>query len=787
MPAAANPILNPLLYGANAEERIVAIQPHGDDAMRIYLRARSGVVSRDTAFYPFFFLSDPSYLKNFPGKHWIRELAGDNFFKYLCVFPNWPVMWDAVRMVIAAFNERTGSKIGQYIELPVLYLRPEPVTQFLLQSGMTQFKGMEFEHLHRMQLDIETYTKSGQALSNANRPEDRIIIITLSDNRGWEKILDIRGRTEREILLEAVDIITGLDPDVIEGHNIYNFDLPYILRRCEMFGIDFAIGRDGSTPRSYESRMAFAERAVDYVAYEIAGRHIIDTWLLVQAFDVSKRSLESYGLKYAARYFGFARPDRTYIEGKKISWHWDNDPESLLRYASDDVFETRMLSEYLSPSQFYMARIVPMSYGAIARSGSSSKIETLIMREYIRQKHSIPKPQVGMQTSGGYTGVYYTGLMGPIIHSDVESLYPSIMVTDGIAPKSDRLNVFHSVLQMLTKMRLDTKRTMRSAKNPSDKSRLDAMQASYKILINSFYGYLGYARAIFNDYSEADRVTQTGQRILRGLIATTLERGGIVVEVDTDGIYFVPPAGMTTEEKETAFVAGLSDTLPAGINLGIDGRYKQILSYKKKNYALEDYQGNIRIKGSSLISRSMERFGRRYIEGCIRALLARDIPGLHALYTDQYHRIVDHRLSIEDIAKTESLKIERMGYLAKINADERNRSASYEAAIRAGMEWRVGERVSYYITGSDPNGRGFENCRLADQWDPNFPDENAGYYLRRLDEFSSKFEPFFTPQAFRSIFSMEDLFGFDPSGITIQTQPVKRADEEGSEENEENG
>ena len=84
-----------------------------------------------------------------------------------------------------------------------------------------------------------------------------------------------------------------------------------------------------------------------------------------------------------------------------------------------------------------------------------------------------------------------------------------------------------------------------------------------------------------------------------------------------------------------------------------------------------------------------------------------------------------------------------------------------------GQRIRKGDRISYYITGAGANLTSFENCRLADAWDPANPDENTAYYLKRLDEFARKFEPFFAEHHFRLIFSPEDLFGFSPEGIEI--------------------
>ena len=111
-------------------------------------------------------------------------------------------------------------------------------------------------------------------------------------------------------------------------------------------------------------------------------------------------------------------------------------------------------------------------------------------------------------------------------------------------------------------------------------------------------------------------------------------------------------------------------------------------------------------------------------------------------------------------------------------AGKRNRTAVYEIAVATGLAWKRGDKLSYYITGSDEHAKGFENCKLADEWDPNFPDENVPFYLRRLDEFSKKFEPFFASSDFRSIFSVDDLFAFSPAGIQIITVKVEKEQEE---------
>lgn len=774
--------MDALLYGHNAQENVVAVQHTADGTMRVYTRAPDGVTSASLDFYPFFFLSDSSFLKGFPSKHWVKELGGNNYYRFLCAFTSWPEMWEAVHYLIERYNSSLSQTIETYSDLPILLLKPDAVSQFLMQSGMTLFKSMDFHDLYRLQLDIETYTSAGFKFSNADRADDRIILIALSDNRGWNYVIDGKKKPEREMLAELIHLINEKDPDVIEGHNIYNFDLPYILKRCDLSGIEFKVGRDGSVPRSFDSRTMFAERLIDYSKHEIAGRHIIDTWLLLQSYDASKRTLESYGLKQAAQHFGFAKQDRIYIKSDRISWYWDHEPDLLMRYALDDVDETRQLSEMLSPSAFYLTQMLPFNYGTAASIGSSAKIESLLLREYLRARQSIPKPDTGIQTSGGYTDIFSTGVLGPIVDVDVESLYPSIMLSEKIIPRSESLGIFLPLLEDLTRQRFDAKRMMKASTDTVTRARYDALQSSFKILINSFYGYLGYNRALFSDSVAADQVTISGQKILRALISSITSNGGKAIEVDTDGIFFVPPANIRTEEQEKTFVEKISTVLPAGINLATKGRHKAILSYKMKNYALLSYDNKITIKGSSLTSRSIESFGRHYIQQCVEALLNNNIARLHQLYIALHRDISDHKLSVSDFARTETLKDSLDEYSQSITNEERNRHAVYEVAITSGMQWKRGDRIAYYITGNDSNVRSFEHGKLADEWDPNFPDENVSFYLKRLDEFSRKFEVFFVPKDFQSIFSTENLFGFSDEGIKILTNTV--AGEEGIEEPE---
>jgi len=767
------PTADVALFGKDPMPRLVDVEPLMDGPsdeparVRLYQRSEdfSSIIEHEETFYPFFFLSDITLLRGLRDTFQFTRLDGDNYYENLVVFRSWNDYWDAIRQI----ERRTDSDQQQPEEI---YRVGSPAQQYLMQTGRTCLLDMTLDNLHRLQLDIEVYSEGG--FPSAERPEDKIIIVALSDNRGWDEVLHLRdGIGEKQLLQELVHELQERDPDVIEGHNCFSFDLSYLLDRCDMHGVDFAIGRDGSVPRQYDSSMRFAERTVDYPAVDIVGRHVIDTYFQVMSFDVFSRDLPDYSLKTAARYFDLAPEDRTYIEGEDLSAAWRNDRETLLEYALDDVIETKRLARHLSGSTFYLTQMLPMTYGSSARRGPAAKIESLFVREYLRRRHALPRSEWGSQSMGGYTDIFVTGVMGPIVYADVESLYPSIMLNYDVQPSGDEIDLFPQLLERLTDLRLETKQDMKDAEDEEIRSELDARQSSYKVLINSFYGVLGFSLSAFNDFEEADRVARTGQEILRELIAEIRNRGGTVIEVDTDGVLFVPPDGVRGEQAEIDFTVGLTEAMPEGIRVGFDGRYKKMLSYKKKNYALLTYDDTLKFKGSSLISRSNEAFGRKFVRQAIRRLLEHDVEGLHDLYVDTRAKIIEHDWeSADSFARTESLKDTIEQYERDVKEGNRPRAAAYELAKekseKTDQPVRKGDRISYYITGDSADVTAFKHCKLADEWDPNDPDENTAYYLKRLDEFADKFEPFFDEHDFRLVFSPEDLFGFSAEGIDIQ-------------------
>jgi len=142
-------------------------------------------------------------------------------------------------------------------------------------------------------------------------------------------------------------------------------------------------------------------------------------------------------------------------------------------YALDDVKETRALGEILSESPFYLSQVLPAPYHDVERLGTATVIENLFVREYLRKRQSIPTPDEGVQSTGGYTDIYMTGVIDRLIYADVSGLYPSIMLEYNCQPpeQKDPIHFFERALDELTDMRLEVKGDMRDLKDEYKKAK----------------------------------------------------------------------------------------------------------------------------------------------------------------------------------------------------------------------------------------------------------------------------------------------------------------------------
>jgi DNA polymerase elongation subunit (family B) len=686
-------------------------------------------------FSPFLLAADDALLTGAAGLVSLERLTGEGELAWLARFASWP---DTL-----AARDRCRDKSGQPGNAPGAPYRffSDPIHQYLLLSGRTFFGAMRFGELRRMALDIEVVTTEGHEFPNAARAGDRIVAVALADSAGFRHVVRGDRLDEPALLAETTRLIRERDPDVIEGHNIFRFDLEYLEARARRHGVTLAWGRDGGALTGRPARLQVAERGIGYRRYEIVGRHIVDTWMLAQLYDIGARDLPSFGLKDIARHLGVVAGDRTYIDASQIARELAESPDRLMAYAGDDAAETLDVSGILSPPYFAQAQLVPFDYQAVTLRGAAAKIDSLLLREYVRRGHAIPAPRPGESVGGGLTAIWMQGVAAPVLHVDVTSLYPSLMLAESVAPRSDRLGVFLALLGHLREFRVRAKRAMQAAATDDERNHQAALSASFKILINSFYGYLGFSGGHFNDFDAANRVTAEGRRIVTAIVDRLRALGATPIEADTDGVYFVAPPGHE-EARDAALLESIASGLPAGITLEMDGRYAAMFSYKMKTYALLDGRGRVILKGSAFRSRGMEPFQRRVIEEVVHLLVDGRRLSAKAVIDRWCADFAAHRVPLRVFARTETLSEPLESYRERVQAGVRAPSAAYELAAAEGRAWQPGDQVSYYVAGRTARVAVNEVARLASLWDPAQPDENVEYYQTKVLEVWERFRRF---------------------------------------------
>ncbi|PYK05941.1 MAG: DNA polymerase II, partial [Verrucomicrobia bacterium] len=687
---------NTLLFGADPTPRIVAIELGETGTVKVYRRERDGSTIADVEpFHPFVWADSDVVDLGIE----TEKLRGD--LKY-----GWLITVDSWKELIALRNglKNAGRDFFAFTD---------PVQHYLTATGRTLFKDLPFKELKRMQLEVLSFEGEG----------DHVMSIAISDNSGWEELVVVDPNnveeSERDALKRLTALIKQRDPDVIEGHNLFRSDLPYLAGRAKKLKTKLDWGRSGGFLRSRPSRLQIAEKTIDYPKFTIDGRHFVDTFLLAQFYDVGMRSLAGFERMDVARHFDLCDDEQiSAFTGKELERAYLENSETFRRRALCGVRETRALSDLLSPSYFIQAQIFPYNYQDVIVRGNATRINALFLREYFRQRHSIPELPMPRAFEGGYTDIFFTGVARNVWHCDIASLYPSVMLQFECFPATDQLQIFRHLLTDVRTFRLEAKAKMRAEQDPAKQHHLQALQNTFKILLNSFYGYLGFAQGHFADFDAAARVTQIGRDLLKKMIEWLNAHGAHVVEVDTDGIYFVPPSSASSVEAgvsparsksdaaDTAATTGneieelqrgLAKELPVGIDVEIDEQFDAMFSYKAKNYALLTKDGDVVIKGGALKSRGLEKFQRVFLEEMIKLIMEGKPEAIPQLRNEFEQKIRNREWKIDMLMKTDTLQDSLDKYRVKIAGSARNRAAAYELALASGRNYRPGDQISYYI------------------------------------------------------------------------------------------
>src|SRR4029077_3092156 len=358
---------NKILFGTDPTSRIVAIELGETGTVKVHRRQKDRSTITDVEpFHPFVWADSDVVDLGIE----TEKLVGNLKYEWLVTVDSW-------KELIALRNglKNAGRDFFAFTD---------PVQHYLTATGRTLFKDLSFEEVKRMQIEVLSFEDTvaggddaGAAVSDRGYSGDHIMGIALSDNTGWEELLVVDPKnveeSERAALKRLTAIIKERDPDVIEGHDLFRFDLPYLVSRAKKTKTKLDWGRSDGFLRSRPSRLQIAEKTIDYPKFTVGGRHFVDTFLLAQFYDVGMRSLAGFERTDVARHFDLCDSGQiSTLTGKELQRAYVENSEQFRRRALCGVREARALSELLSASYFIQAQIFPYNYQDVIVRGNAT-------------------------------------------------------------------------------------------------------------------------------------------------------------------------------------------------------------------------------------------------------------------------------------------------------------------------------------------------------------------------------------------------------------------------------
>lgn len=724
----------------------MAVEADQPGQVRLWRRTASGVECTHRRYPGWFLTSSLDLLAHLPVQHWsadvlrsahgelptpddlcVVELDGpaldsEDTYRYLVLSPR---LDEVETVLLETYNKGTGSEAERLADLRGLVLTWPPVEQFLLLSGCTSFKDLEFAELRRLQFDLETTGLSDE--------RDRIFMVSLRDSTGWVDCLDTGSMSEAELIARFVRLVQERDPDVLENHNIFAFDVPFLVRRAAQLGVRLGLGRDGSEPRLISDVFDTGERREPFLRWTVSGRQIVDTQHAVRRYGAGAPDMRRHGLKDAARYFGFAKTNREYVPGAEIWATFRTDPDRVRRYACDDVEEVDGLSQRLLPDLFGLAKLLPRPYERIAADTSPAAIwESLLVRTYLHEGRAIAGPLARAQRAAMPAAeVFVRGVLGPTVRASARPLLPRILSAQPALAANDDLGAMQTMLR----------------------AGLNEPLPGSELLVQSTYPYLA-SQGLFSDPEVAGQAAQIARATLSHLLVELHDEQADVVEIDGDDVLFTTPDHWSAS-IEQRLAERAAAYLPDGVRLVYPERYTAIYLRGSGSRVSISEDGVLTLAGNGFRPGRLERYAERFLRTAAPLVLAGDAVSLRRVFVDTVAQLRSHQVPLDELCAQVTLHKSPAEYRRGGNHEE-----PYELLLAAGTRsWRVGQRVRFF---RDHSGA----LRLLRDGESLPPTEaDAEHYVQRLRSVHChQFAAAFRKDDFERIFRLArlDARGDDP-------------------------
>lgn len=470
------------------------------------------------------------------------------------------------------------------------------------------FEIPEYNELKLVYMDIET--------TGLNADESEVISVGLmiQDNGVIKsKIISRKDYDERTLIFMAYEhliLLTKKGYSALIGHNIFNFDLPFLASRAEKYGINvpYDIVKERFTNISSASMFGKPIQFHNIVWRGYKKLNIIDTMHQLGIYDKSANKLTNYKLKPSVIQLKLREDKRTELSYEEIMESYKTGNWGLIdEYLIYDLEDTKLLTDFLLPQVFYQLQIVPgLTLQALAVASPALKWEKILENHYYDVE--MPQADVKCHYQGGLVSVN-AGLYHNCAKIDVSGMYPSIQLNYDLCSSKDPNNFYLSVLEFAMKERM----VLKAEYKKTGSLAANAKQNAYKILNNGGYGFTGTQNCAYNCMKTAALVTAYGRLIVQKMIDILLEENCEVIEVDTDGIYF------SSNRQEEVYKI-VQDKLPKGINIDLEHKGVDIYCPHMKNYIIY-HDNKVTVKGAKFKSRAQCQLLKTFVPEYVKNML----------------------------------------------------------------------------------------------------------------------------------------------------------------------
>ena len=633
-----------------------------------------------------------------------------------------------------------------------------PVEQYLISKEKRLFKGFEdYNQVTRLVFDLET---------NALEPKDgRIFMIGIKTNKGYHRVIEcIDEKEEKGAIIEFFNVINEIKPSIIGGYNSANFDWHWIFERCKILGIEprkicKSLHPEHSFTRK-ENMLKLANEVENYIQTSIWGYNVIDIIHAVRRAQAINSNIKSAGLKYITKFIEAEAPDRVYIDHENIGKMYTNNEEYWLniqngkykkisefadldvkfpgvyiktngsnlveRYLDDDLDETLKVDQEFNQGSFLLAAMIPTTYERVSTMGTATLWKMLMLAWSYKNNLAIPAKQGKTDFVGGLSRLLKVGYSKNVLKLDFSSLYPSIQLVHDVFPDCDVTGAMKGMLKYFRDTRIKYKQLAEEfyEKDRKKSESYSNKQLPIKIFINSMFGALSAPQVFaWGDMYMGEQITCTGRQYLRQMIKFFMTKGYVPLVMDTDGVNFSSPddanereyvgRGLNWKVKEgkvykgpEADVAEYNDIFMRGeMALDTDGVWPSCINLARKNYAVMDAKGKIKLTGNSIKSKKLPLYIEEFLDKGIKMLLHGEGKEFIEYYYEYLTKIYDKKIPLSKIAQRAKVKLTIDDYIKRLSTKTKagnsmSRMAHMELAIQNNINVNLGDVIMYVNNGT---------------------------------------------------------------------------------------